>query len=100
MPLPDPVIRPSILVKPDTNMVLTDHHSLTRVGLQSFAFATEDCADDLLFQLGFFLSQLRLGGGREFVFTVGIGIGEVEEIVGEEKVFEGLRGEERRRGGP
>lgn len=85
VPLPNPVIRASFLLETDADMVLSDGDSLAGIRFEFFDFAAENCADDFFLEPGFFLSKLRFGGGRGFIiFRIVIGVGEVEEQIGEE----------------
>ena len=89
MPLPYPVIRTRFLVKPDTNVVLTDSHGLTRVGFQRIGLATKDDPDDFLFEPGFFFGELGFATTiLTVVFVVIVVVGEIGGF--EEEVFEGL----------
>lgn len=57
VPLPNAVLRPFLLVKPDADMVVADGDGLAGVGAELGRFAGEDEADDLLLEAGLLLGE-------------------------------------------
>ncbi|KAF5476013.1 hypothetical protein F2P56_007760 [Juglans regia] len=86
MPLPYPVIRVRLVLKPDANVVVADGDGLAGIGSEGIYHAAVDDPDDFVFEFVFFIGELSQ---QATLFVVNVVIfGEISGI--KEEVLEGL----------